>query len=132
MLSVGVGICSLAVERNTIEYNWKVLSRNKNGGETAQERINVSESEASMADSPRLLWLQKSQEVNDQSFSGYAILAGPKHHITTSSRIEDMGPKPEANNSSTRSTLRLLDGSDDSTKGGNYITSDVRSECSLD
>ena len=38
----------------------------------------------------RVIWLQKSQEVSDQSFGGYAILGGPKYHIITSSRREDM------------------------------------------
>ncbi|KAH4338100.1 hypothetical protein HBH98_214880 [Parastagonospora nodorum] len=131
MLSVGVGICSLAVERNTIEYNWKVLSRNKSGGESAQERITISENEADMGDSPRLLWLQQSQEVNDQSFSGYAILAGPKHHITTSSRIEDMGSRAEAKSNSTGSALRLQDGSDNNSNGRDHMTGQVSSNCPL-
>jgi hypothetical protein len=99
LLSIGVGICSLAVERNTVEYDWKVLARNKSGEESAHERISAIGNQTDISDSPRLLWLQQSQEVNDQSFSGYAILAGPKYHVITSSRIEDTGPMLDFSNS---------------------------------
>ncbi|KAH4155455.1 hypothetical protein HBI56_206550 [Parastagonospora nodorum] len=123
LLSVGVGICSLVVERNTTEYDWRVLTRNARGGESAHERITGGEDEAEMTSSPRLLWLQQKQEVNDQSFSGYAILAGPKHHVITSSRFEDMRPKLEMNNS-TVSKSQLRDRSDNSSNV-DYVTGDV-------
>ncbi|OAL54770.1 hypothetical protein IQ07DRAFT_501735 [Pyrenochaeta sp. DS3sAY3a] len=89
ILSIGVGVCSFAVERNTVEYDWKVLARIKSGGESAPGAISISTENTDVADAPRLLWLQRTQVVNDQAFGGFAILAGPKHHIITSSRIED-------------------------------------------
>jgi hypothetical protein len=89
LLSLGIAVCSLAVERNTVEYDWKVLTKRKAGDESAPGNSSVSMAQARKATSPRLLWLQQSQEVNDQAFDGYAILAGPKHHVITSSRIED-------------------------------------------
>lgn len=90
ILSIGVGVCSFAVERNTVEYDWKVLVRNKSGGESAPETIPKTTKNKDSDDAPRLLWLQKTQVVNDQAFGGFAILAGPKHHVITSSRIEDI------------------------------------------
>lgn len=89
LLAIGIGLCSLAVERNTVEYDWKVLARKNDGNESAPRSIPVGRSKAKKSISPRLLWLQQTQEVNDQAFDGYAILAGPKRHIITSSRIED-------------------------------------------
>lgn len=44
--------------------------------------------------SPRLIWLQQNQEVSDQAFNGYAIFAGAKHHVITSSRLEDTEGDP--------------------------------------
>ncbi|KAJ8108493.1 hypothetical protein OPT61_g8136 [Boeremia exigua] len=104
LLSMGIAICSLVVERSTIECNWTVYPHSHQNDET--KLTEASSDEQDMAhneleiipgklskdgkDHPRLLWLQQSQEVNDQSFDGYAILAGPKHHLVTSS-IEDTG-----------------------------------------
>jgi hypothetical protein len=98
LLSAGVAICSLAVERNTVEYDWQVLESEEGGGESAARRKPISKKNARIDESPRLLWLQQSQEVNDQSFGGYAILAGPKYHIITSSRMEDMESMLETGN----------------------------------
>ncbi|XPS75928.1 hypothetical protein M3J09_007992 [Ascochyta lentis] len=105
LLSVGIAICSLAVERSTVECNWTIYPCNHQNDETKltealSDELNVAqdkheslsgELEKNGKNHPRLLWLQQSQEVNDQSFDGYAILAGPKHHLVTSSRIEDTG-----------------------------------------
>ncbi|KAH4204597.1 hypothetical protein HBI25_219440 [Parastagonospora nodorum] len=92
LLSIGVGVCSLAVERNTVEYDWRLLVQNNAEEESVPRRTPATEGNANIDHSPRLLWLQQSQEVNDQSFGGYTILAGPKYHVITSSRIEDMKP----------------------------------------
>ncbi|KAF1350491.1 hypothetical protein EJ07DRAFT_169205 [Lizonia empirigonia] len=105
LLSVGIAICSLAVERSTVECNWTVYPRSHQNDETklteaSSDEHDVAQDEHSSLpgeldkdgkNHPRLLWLQQSQEVNDQSFDGYVILAGPKHHLVTSSRIEDTG-----------------------------------------
>lgn len=103
LLSLGIAICSFAVERSTVECDWMFYPRGR-------QKDNLKSTEASMDEHdqaqtehavlpdelddtgrnhPRLLWLQQSQEVNDQSFDGYTILAGPKHHLITFSRIED-------------------------------------------
>ncbi|KAK3330422.1 hypothetical protein B0H66DRAFT_527778 [Apodospora peruviana] len=87
LVSLGMGICSLAVERNTVEHSWKVPKRVSTVGEP--EVGSTAWSNAELKASPRLLWLQQNQIVNDQSFDAYAILAGPKRQIVTSSRIED-------------------------------------------
>jgi hypothetical protein len=107
MLSIGVGLCSFLVERNTVECDWKLKVPSRGGGKTGHktalaERQSISTLEATIAaadsrvvgsfkqdSAPRLLWLQKSQELNDQAFNGYCILAGPQRHVVTSSRIED-------------------------------------------
>lgn len=42
-----------------------------------------------MQNAPRLIWIQRYQTVNDQSFKGYVILAGPKRRVITSRRNDD-------------------------------------------
>jgi hypothetical protein len=102
LLCIGVGICARAVERNTTEYAWQVLEEKErnpprnNGGEDTLTPSTATKNGTSVDYYPRLFWLQKKQEVSDQAFDGYTILAGPKRHIITSSRREDIAwPSPK-------------------------------------
>lgn len=88
-LCIGIAICSIAIERNTTELEWRVLPLKKDEGENTSRVVPTSKYKPGIESAPRLLWLQQSQEVNDQAFQGYAILAGPKYHVITSSRLED-------------------------------------------
>ncbi|KAF6520633.1 hypothetical protein HZS61_014891 [Fusarium oxysporum f. sp. conglutinans] len=66
LLSVGTGLCSFIVERSTIEHSLEVVDTSKK-------------------DKPfSLLWVQRHQTVNDQTFNGYVILAGKKRRVITS------------------------------------------------
>lgn len=66
LLSVGTGLCSFIVERSTIEHSLQVVDTSKK-------------------DKPfSLLWVQRHQTVNDQTFNGYVILAGKKRRVITS------------------------------------------------
>lgn len=88
LLSAGIGICSWAVERNTVEYSWRVRRDLKKKQQSKScKLLSPSKTDGSL---PRLLWLQQNQMVSDQLFEGYAILAGPKQNITTSTRLEDV------------------------------------------
>lgn len=98
LLSIGIGLSSLAVERNTIEHDWIVLKPNEASMGSKEANVASEDDRATyykpeQKNCPRLLWLQRTQEVNEQTFDGYAILAGPKCHIVTSSRIEDTIPR---------------------------------------
>jgi hypothetical protein len=94
-LFIGMAICSAAIEGSTAEFMWE--RRGKDDKPT--DRVDV-EAEAlpgarSIAKQigskhPRLIWLQKSQTVNDQAFDSYAILGGSKRYVLTSSRKEDV------------------------------------------
>jgi hypothetical protein len=86
LLAFGMGLCSLAVEQSTSERAWRVLEDEKKPKFEDEE----------LKQYPRLIWLQQSQTVSDQSFDPYAILAGPKRHVVTSSRIEDTTEKTQA------------------------------------
>ena len=69
LLSGGMAICSMAIEKSTVEFMWEPSEKN---------------------DAPRILWVQRSQRVNDQTFDSYVLLGGPKDYILTSSRQEDV------------------------------------------
>jgi hypothetical protein len=94
-LCIGVGICARAIERNTTEFDWQVLEEKErkplgsDAGECISNHKTAMEHIPPVKDCPRLFWLQKKQEASDQAFDGYTILAGPKWHIITSSRLED-------------------------------------------
>jgi hypothetical protein len=91
-LCVGLGICAKAIERNTTEFDWQVLSEQERDPlrDDAGTQSTATGHKVSVDNCPRLFWLQKKQEVSDQAFDGYTILAGPKWHIITSSRREDI------------------------------------------
>lgn len=75
LLSIGVGVCSYAVERNTTEFVWTIPdSPGHPRGEDVVDQY------------PRLIFLQKGQTVNDQKFDAYELLAGPKRQILASAR----------------------------------------------
>ncbi|KAI8655590.1 Protein SSH4 [Fusarium keratoplasticum] len=82
LLSIGTGLCSFIVEHSTIEHSWEAVnsSGEKMNGEKAKPQKNA----------PRLVWIQRYQTVNDQSFKGYIILAGPKRRVITSRRDDDI------------------------------------------
>lgn len=101
LLSIGTGLCSFIVEHSTIEHAWQAV--NKAGAKP--EDI-----------APRLIWIQRFQTVNDQSFKGYAILAGPKRRVITSRRDDD---------------IRKYHPSNDSTPGGPHSSSDGENEVCL-
>lgn len=91
LLSIGIGTCSYVVERNTVEYTWWVVPKTRSDVEVGVSKPAEldKDNDDEMKAMPRLMWLQQDQEVSDQKFGGYAILAGAKQHITTSSRLED-------------------------------------------
>lgn len=69
LLCVGIGICSYAVERNTIEVEW-----------IAGEHVKRDDQ------LPRLVFLQQQHAVNDQYFDPYCIFGGRKRQIIGSAR----------------------------------------------
>lgn len=82
LLSIGTGLCSFIVEHSTIEHSWEAVNSagtKPDGEEAKPEDI-----------APRLVWIQRYQTVNDQSFKGYIILAGPKRRVITSRRDDDI------------------------------------------
>lgn len=92
MLSVGVGVCSYAVERNTTEFVWTILNKQ----EKSKDREDLDRY-------PRLIFLQKRQVVNDQAFDAFAMLAGPKRQIIASARNATSGDNANKQVSSSRS-----------------------------
>ncbi|EXF73778.1 hypothetical protein CFIO01_07406 [Colletotrichum fioriniae PJ7] len=81
LLSIGTGLCSLIVEHSTIEHSLEVAN-------------------SDVRKAPRLMWIQRYQTVNDQSFKSYAILAGPKRRVIISRRdddVEKQDPRDAAN-----------------------------------
>jgi hypothetical protein len=68
LLCLGMGICSYAVERNSVEVEW-----------TAAQTGDA-------ASLPRLLFLQQEHSVNDQFFDAYTLLSGRKSRILGSAR----------------------------------------------
>lgn len=92
LLSLGVGICSYAVERNTIELSWTVSNKSQRTEARIETQEDLgskpkrTETQDDLSQYPRLLFLQKRQVVNDQSFDAYAMLAGPKRQIIASTR----------------------------------------------
>lgn len=81
LLAFGMGLCSLAIEQSTTEKKWRVP---EDGRATPDDKLLIY---------PRLIWLQQGQTVSDQSFKPFAILAGPKRYVITSSRKEDVRDK---------------------------------------
>lgn len=89
LLSLGVGVCSYAVERNTTEYVWTILKNHKDSEqESKQERKKEAKSDEDLNLYPHLIFVQKSQVVNDQAFGAFVMLAGPKRQIIASARNE--------------------------------------------
>jgi hypothetical protein len=84
LLSLGTGLCPFIVEHSTVEHSWESLSGKEPVG---------------LTDAPRLVWLQQKQTVNDQSFNGYVISAGPKRRIVISSRNGDIEKLRSTSNS---------------------------------
>lgn len=68
LLCLGMGICSYAVERNSVEVEWTV--------DEAKDASSL----------PRLLFLQQDHSVNDQYFEAYTLLSGRKSRILGSAR----------------------------------------------
>lgn len=85
LLSMGIGLCSLIVERNTVESEWTLMKDYKPPFKKTSRKP-TSKGDREKNTYPRLLWLQRFQNVSDQRFDGYAILAGPKRNVVTSSR----------------------------------------------
>ncbi|KAJ4203265.1 hypothetical protein NW767_005380 [Fusarium falciforme] len=105
LLSIGTGLCSFIVEHSTIEHSWETVNSagaKPDGEEAKPEDI-----------APRLVWIQRYQTVNDQSFKGYIILAGPKRRVITSRRDDDMEKHHL---------------SDDSASGGSHSSRDGKNE----
>ncbi|KAJ3457220.1 hypothetical protein MRS44_014361 [Fusarium solani] len=105
LLSIGTGLCSFIVEHSTIEHSWEAvnLAGAKTDGKKAKPQQNA----------PRLVWIQRYQTVNDQSFKGYIILAGPKRRVITSRRDDD---------------IKKHHLTDDSASGGSYSSSGGKNE----
>ncbi|KAH7244825.1 hypothetical protein B0J15DRAFT_537647 [Fusarium solani] len=105
LLSIGTGLGSFIVEHSTIEHSWEAvnLAGAKTDGKKAKPQQNA----------PRLVWIQRYQTVNDQSFKGYIILAGPKRRVITSRRDDD---------------IKKHHLTDDSASGGSYSSSGGKNE----
>lgn len=78
-LCLGMGVCSYIIGRSTVEWSWEPVKDERSG--------NLD---------PYLFWIQKAQDVNDQTFGPYAIPAGPRRRIITSSRQDTQ--KPDSRN----------------------------------
>ena len=68
LLVVGMLVCSYTIEQSTIERSW---SRKEN-----------------YAGGLGIIWLQRKQSVNDQSFDPFLIVGGLKNYIITSTRAD--------------------------------------------
>jgi hypothetical protein len=104
LLSLGMGICSLAIEQSSVEFSWTTEVGKK-------PTSSHNESSRDLDVCPRLIWLQRGQTVNDQTFEPYAILAGPKRYVVSSSRIEDAKrstPERSTGSSADDDTLELI------------------------
>ena len=124
LLSLGVGMCSYVVERKTAEYAW-VLSSDRGLNTTAESREAVD-------DYPSLVYVQKSQEVSDQRFDPYILLAGSKREVIASTRNSDIslaamledadgkGPKEPASSDTgaRQTTLEVTESDGAGTKSG--------------
>ncbi|KXX81406.1 Ankyrin-1 [Madurella mycetomatis] len=75
-LFIGMALCSFVIESSTVEFVWMRAARGKTTDKHDPDA--------------RLIWLQQSQRVNDQTFGSYAILSGRKRYVLTSSRQEDV------------------------------------------
>ncbi|KAI1503601.1 hypothetical protein F5X99DRAFT_406916 [Biscogniauxia marginata] len=75
LLSIGMFLCSFAIEKSTVEFLWEPKEHDQN--------------------SFRLFWVQRSQQVNDQEFDSYVVLGGLKDYILTSSRQADVLEKQQ-------------------------------------
>ncbi|KAM0435852.1 hypothetical protein ACHAPT_002743 [Fusarium lateritium] len=84
LLCIGTGLCSFIVEQKTCEHCWEIKDK------LATEKGPEGGSKDPSQTAPQLMWLQQAQSVNDQSFNAYAIFAGPKRHVVTSRRQEDL------------------------------------------
>jgi hypothetical protein len=87
LLSIEIGTCSYMVERNTVEYTWRVPTKDQ---EDVESGSSGSEESKKTKKTPRLVCLLKNQEVSDQKF-----LAKAKQQIVTSSRLKDTRPLEE-------------------------------------
>jgi hypothetical protein len=131
-LFVGMVICSLAVERSTVEFIWErspswepeggsdisstgseksstelIRTRRENGSSIASHTSGPEEKNQNLAHA-RLFWLQKSQTVSDQSFDSYVILGGSKRYVLTSSREDEVIESRKSNQNSDRGNGRTL------------------------
>ncbi|PTD11445.1 hypothetical protein FCULG_00004548 [Fusarium culmorum] len=66
--------CSVAIEKRTRELAWYIPA-----SKPPQDRKKF-----------HLIWVQRNQRVSEQDFGSYIIDGGTRHHITTSSRYEDL------------------------------------------
>ncbi|MCJ1342203.1 hypothetical protein MMC31_000383 [Peltigera leucophlebia] len=69
LLVLGMVICSYTIEQSTIERSWQPENQSKLG----------------------IIWLQRKQSVNDQSFDPFLIVGGVKDSVITSTRVD---PQP--------------------------------------
>jgi hypothetical protein len=109
-LFIGMAICSFAIESSSAEFMWERRGRDDKPADPedveaeapppdtrsiakrilAEFRGKTATTEMLGSEYPRLIWLQKSQTVNDQDFDSYVILGGSKRYVLTSSRQEDV------------------------------------------
>ncbi|QPC67403.1 hypothetical protein HYE67_009634 [Fusarium culmorum] len=74
LLFLGMLACSVAIEKRTRELAWYIPA-----SKPPQDRKEF-----------HLIWVQRNQRVSEQDFGSYIIDGGTRHHITTSSRYEDL------------------------------------------
>ncbi|RSL49481.1 hypothetical protein CEP54_012405 [Fusarium duplospermum] len=109
LLSIGTGLCSFIVEHSTVEHSWE--ADNCAGPKTDGKKAKIEGKKAKPQDNaPRLVWVQRYQTVNDQSFQGYVILAGPKRRVITSRRDDDIGKHHASEDSASRGSHSKSDG----------------------
>jgi len=114
ILMIGMLICSAVVEQSTVEKEY-VLARPEEQQDQSQPAgsdppDHPDDSADEQSRKFRVLWLQKSHVVSDQSFDSFAMFAkydaGPRNWIRTSRRVENDDQRQD-DNERTSSLVRL-------------------------
>ncbi|KAF1950413.1 hypothetical protein CC80DRAFT_482849 [Byssothecium circinans] len=87
-LFVGMALCSCAIESSTTEFTWKRRCEGSDGGKSHKTKGEREQEKKNR--SPRLIWVQQTQRINDQAFDSFLILGGSKRYIVTSSHREEV------------------------------------------
>ena len=102
LLVLGMMICSYTIEQSTIERLWLPIKNSANQPELG------------------IIWLQRKQSVNDQSFDPFLIVGGVKDSLITSTRVD---PKP--GNTHEKSNSKDQDSAPGEKRYGGIFTSSI-------